>query len=90
MFRPGLQAVELDAEHVEQLQLSETLRKFANDDAAGMQRKSGQAGADAIQNLLAYIALQGVTLDVRVATRLREIVVAAFPDTDLSALTSPA
>ena len=91
MFRPGLQAIELDAEHVEQLVLSATLRPFmnqgANQGGAGAQR---EPGTDAIQNLLAYIALQGVTLDARVAARLREIVAAAFPDADLSALTSPA
>jgi uncharacterized protein (TIGR02444 family) len=90
-FRPGLQAVELDAEHVEQLVLSETLRPLMNEgkgsEASGA---PARAGADAIQNLLAYIALQGVTLDARVAELLSEIVAAVFPDADLSALVTPA
>ena len=91
MFRPGLQAIELDAEHVEQLVLSATLRPFMNQAAnRGGAGTQGEPGVDAIQNLLAYIALQGVTLDARVAARLREIVAAAFPEADLSALTSPA
>ena len=83
-FRPNLQAVELDAEHVEQLVISATLRGFAGRRTPG---KTGRAeGDDATQNLLAYLALQGVALDERVAQRLRVIVAAAFPHADLTAL----
>jgi uncharacterized protein (TIGR02444 family) len=80
-FRPALQAVELDAEHVEQLLISRLLREFAAKGGA-----SRGTGADAIQNLLAYLALQGVAVEGEVAQRLTVIVEAAFPGTDPGAL----
>ena len=82
-FRPRLQAIELDAEHVEQLVIAGVLQPIIDSRASSF--ASGNAGADGFQNLLAYLALQGVALERRVAERLRLIVVAAFPDADLTA-----
>jgi uncharacterized protein (TIGR02444 family) len=78
VFRPALQAVELDAEHVEQLIISKTLREFGT---RGVNRGNG---GDAVQNLLAYLAVQGVARDERVSKLLTTVLTAAFPGADLS------
>ena len=89
-FRPRLQAVELDAEHVEQLLIAGILQPIIDGhDAqpmAGALSATRNPGADASLNLLAYLALQDVPLAQRVTERLRFIVLAAFPDADLTAL----
>jgi uncharacterized protein (TIGR02444 family) len=82
VFRPRLQKVELDAEHVEQLQIATVLQPVI--DARGTRSFGGgpansDAGADAMQSLLAYLALQGVALAPRITERLDLIVAAAFP-----------
>jgi len=89
-FRPRLQAVELDAEHVEQLLIAGVLQPIidgrdAESLSAGSRTKRNP-GADAAQNLLAYLALLGVALEQRITERLRLIVLAAFPDANLTAL----
>jgi uncharacterized protein (TIGR02444 family) len=89
-FRPRLQAVELDAEHVEQLLIAGVLQPIIDGHDAkpmdGALPANRNSGADAAQNLLAYLALQGVSLEPRITERLRFIVLAAFPDADLAAL----
>jgi uncharacterized protein (TIGR02444 family) len=89
-FRPRLQAVELDAEHVEQLLIAGILQPVIDGHDAksvsGEDRIQRNPGADAVQNLLAYLALQGVSVQPRITERLRFIVLAAFPDADLIAL----
>jgi uncharacterized protein (TIGR02444 family) len=89
-FRPRLQAVELDAEHVEQLLIAGVLQPIIDgrdaDSVAAGRRTQRNPGADAVQNLLAYLALLGVALEQRITERLRFIVLAAFPDADLTAL----
>ena len=73
--------VELDAEHVEQLVLAETLREVA-DAGDAVRDDSPEAGKDAIQNLLAYLALRDVALTARAGALLATIVSAAFEGTD--------
>jgi uncharacterized protein (TIGR02444 family) len=89
-FRPRLQAVELDAEHVEQLLIASILQPVIDGrdarSAGAEDRIRRNPGADAVQNLLAYLALLGVALEQRITERLRFIVLAAFPDADLTAL----
>lgn len=89
-FRPRLQAVELDAEHVEQLLIAGILQPVIDGRDAksvgGEDRIRRNPGADAVQNLLAYLALLGVSLEPRITERLHLIVLAAFPDADLTAL----
>jgi uncharacterized protein (TIGR02444 family) len=89
-YRPRLQAVELDAEHVEQLLIAGVLQPIidgrdAKSPGAGS-RTQLNPGADASQNLLAYLAILGVALEQRITERLRLIVAAAFSDADLKAL----
>jgi uncharacterized protein (TIGR02444 family) len=89
-FRPRLQAVELDAEHVEQLLIAGILQPVIDGrdakSVSGEDRIQRNPGADSVQNLLAYLALQGVSVEPRITERLRFIVLAAFPDADLIAL----
>jgi len=86
IFRPGLLAVELDAEHVEQLAIAEIVNLATDKNSAATNRSSQQRGDDAIQNLLAYLAIEGVALEDRVSRSMLIIVGAAFPETDLTAL----
>ncbi len=89
-FRPRLQAVELDAEHVEQLLIAGVLQPIIDGYDAkpmgGARPENRNPGADAAQNLLTYLALQGVSLEQQITKRLRFIILAAFPDADLTAL----
>jgi uncharacterized protein (TIGR02444 family) len=81
-FRPRLQAVELDAEHVEQLQISAVLQPYIDkrgELSGASSRDDERAGADAMQSLLAFLALQGVEMEQQITERLALIVQAAFP-----------
>jgi uncharacterized protein (TIGR02444 family) len=86
IFRPDLLAVELDAEHVEQLAIAEIVKPATDKKSATTDRSSQQRCYDAIQNLLAYLAIEDVVLEEHVSRSLLIIVGAAFPEADLTAL----
>jgi uncharacterized protein (TIGR02444 family) len=82
VFRSRLQAVELDAEHVEQLQIAAVLQPYIDKRGqltGAALRDDKRAGSDAMQSLLALFALQGVEIEPRITERLGLIVQSAFP-----------
>lgn len=74
VFRPLMREIELDAEHVEQLVLAETVRNVPSEPVADDVRAH-----DAREGLIAYIATAGVQRDRRLDDCLRTLLRAAFP-----------
>jgi len=86
IFRPNLLAVELDAEHVEQLAIAEIMKPAADKQSTDTGLLHRRRSADAIQNLLAYLAIEDIALEDRVSRSLRTIVGQAFPEANLTVL----
>lgn len=81
IFRPLMQDIELDAEHIEQLVLAELIRNKPAEDVADEVK-----AFDAQRSLLAYVAVAGLGRERQLDDCLRTIVGAAFPGAELSEL----
>ncbi len=82
IFTPLMHDIELEAEHVEQLVLADTVRHRPAETLADSVRSS-----DAERNLLTYVARAGAARDGQLADCLHKILRAAFPGQTFSTLT---
>ena len=76
-LRKSLAALEIEAEHVEQLSLAATLADLAPGEA-----KPDEGAADASANLAAYFAVRGITPGEDDRNALAIVLAAAFPDVE--------
>ena len=74
VFRPLMRDIELEAEHVEQLVLAETVRNRPSEQVADEVRVN-----DAETSLHSYVDCAGVERDAQLDRCLRVILAAAFP-----------
>jgi len=86
IFRPLVQGTEIDAEHVEQLVLADTLKNRFDGGVPVTERSMPERAIDAQRSLLAYVAVSAVERDAQVDECLRVICAAAIPGADLALL----
>lgn len=86
IFRPLVQGTEIDAEHVEQLVLADTLKDRTVGDASGAGLSPDERSIDAQRSLLAYVEVSAIARNERLDECLRIICGAAIPGADLALL----